>query len=160
MKIMISAALILLCGCSKPKPNQEIVTFPTHQNLDCAPFGIRSVLFDVSEDEDDEFEVPSISESDAEQAMNEVIDNWASVWGEVRPRVEQLLSDYEYGKSLSELMEQPSNTIYVHISPSLDEDDNSRYRLDVAVDVGLEHGSHVFGVELEELVPIEATATF
>jgi len=136
------------------------MTFPFHQNLDCPPYGTRSVLFDLLEEEDDEFEIPVLSQSEAEIAKNNVVENWATIWEEVHPRVSKLLSDYEYGKTLSELLAEPSNTIYVSISPPEDNEDKVRFYLDIAVDVGLRHGSHVFGVEFAELTPITATATF
>ncbi len=133
------------------------MSFPSHHDLDCSPFGTKSVLFDLLDDEDDEYEVPVLSDVVAEDARNQVISNWKSVWSEVYPRVEELLKDYEYGLTLSELLAQPSNTIYVSISAP---EEDEKFRLDVAVDVGKEHGSHVFGVEFEELTPIGANATF
>ncbi len=133
------------------------MSFPSYHDLECPPFGARSVLFDLFEDEDDEYEVPVLSDADAEEVKRLVLANWNSVWMEVYPKVEVLLRDYEYGMTVSELLAKPENTIYVSFSPP---DEDELFRMDVAIDVKTEHGSHVFGVEFEELTPVEATATF
>lgn len=133
------------------------MSFPSHHDLECPPFGVRSVLFDLLEDEDDEYEVPVLSAANAEEARIRVLANWNSVWMEVYPKVEVLLKDYEYGMTVFELLAQPENTIYVSFSPP---DEDEKFRMEVAIDVKKEHGSHVFGVEFEELKPGDATATF
>lgn len=133
------------------------MSFPSHHDLDCSPFGTQSVLFDLLEDEDDEYELPVLSDSVAEDARKQVISNWKSVWSEVYPRVEELLKDYEYGLTLSELLAQPATAIYVSMRAP---DEDEKFRTDIAIDVEKEQGSHVFGVEFEELTPVGAAATF
>ena len=158
MKMLIAAVIILLCTCTGKRPTPRTnMSFPSHHALECSPFGVKDVRFDLIEDEDDEYEVPVLSDADAQDARKRVLANWNSIWMEVYPKVEVLLMDYQYGMTVSELLAQPGNTIYVSFSPP---DEDEKFRMEVAIDVKKEHGSHVFGVEFEELKPGDATATF
>ncbi len=87
----------------------------------------------------------------------EVIANWPAVWIAARVNIDELLDEYEYGKDLEELIGDPNNSIQVLIMAP---EGGERYRLDVFLNVGFEMGSHVFGVDFEELKAQEATATF
>ena len=87
----------------------------------------------------------------------EVVANWPTVWIAARVKIEELLEEYQYGKDLEELIGAPNNTLHVLIKAP---EGQERFRLDVFIDVGLEMGSHAFGVDFEELNAQEATATF
>lgn len=163
MKPLFLVLVALTCSCNKPAAPrntatpQSNVNFPSNHPLDCPPFGTRNVLFDLLQDEDGDDDRPALPPDVAEDARNSVMTNWNGIWTDVVPRVEELLKDYEYGKTVADLLADPKNTIYVTIIPP---DEDEQFRLDVAIDVKLERGSHVFGVEFEELTPVDATATF
>ncbi len=164
MKPMNLALVALICSCNEPVAIKDTATtpqsnmnFPSNHPLNCPPFGTRNILFDVLEDEDGDDDGPALPTEVAEDAGTAVMTNWDGIWSEVFPRVEELLKDYEYGNTVAELMADPKNTIYVTIIPPYEDE---KFRLDVAISVKLEQGSHVFGVDFEELKPVDATATF
>ena len=130
--------------------------FPIEQSLDCPPFGKHSVAFNRQED-DPKYNLPGMPEKLAASAHEDVVSHWPAVWDAARPKIEQLLTEYEYGKTLQELLSDPKNSLNVFIMVP---EGKERYRLDVFIDIGLKMGSHVFGVEFEELVAKQATATF
>ncbi|MGJ8640393.1 MAG: hypothetical protein ACSHYA_13485 [Opitutaceae bacterium] len=127
--------------------------FPTQHTLDCPPYGKQIVTVSLMDD-DPEF---IVADDVAATAHDEVISQWKSVWGATHPKIEKILKEYEYGKTLKELLSDPKNSLNVLI---MSPDEEEAFRLDVFVDVGFKMGSHVFGVEFEELTPLEATATF
>jgi hypothetical protein len=59
--------------------------------------------------------------------------------------------------TIAELLAQLGNTTYVSFRAP---DEDEKFRMEVAIDVGKEQGSPVFGVEFEELTPGDASATF
>ena len=129
---------------------------PIERSLDCAPFGMQTVKFD-REKALPKYNLPGVPEEQAALVCDEVAANWPSVWIAARVKIEELLEEYEYGKDLQDLIGAPKNTIHVLVKAP---EGGERYRLDVFLDVGLEMGSHAFGVDFEEMKAQEATATF
>lgn len=129
---------------------------PAKVTLDCPPFGMLNVDFG-SQEADPEYNLPGVPEEDADRYSDEVVENWPGVWNSASAMIDELLKEYEYGADLQELIQVPTNTINVYIMTPEEEE---RYRLNVYLDVGFENGSHVFGVEFEELEAREASATF
>ena len=79
------------------------------------------------------------------------------MWDDACGAIDQLLEDYNYEKTLTQLLAEPANSVNVTIMvPQRGE----RYRLDVFLDIGLPMGSHVFGAEFSELTQVDASATF
>ena len=143
-----------LIGCTKDKP--RTMQPPTERSLDCAPFGMQTVKFE-REEADPKYNLPGVPEGQAALVYDEVAANWPTVWIAARVKIEELLDEYEYGKDLQELIGAPKNTIHVLVKAP---EGGERYRLDVFLDVGLEMGSHAFGVDFEEMEAQEANATF
>ena len=93
----------------------------------------------------------------AQKAYAQIISNWSSLWGDALPMMEQEIVDYEYDKSVSELLENNNNTVNVLIMPPFEDEE---YRLDIFIDIKFPQGSHVLGVEFIELQADEVTFTF
>lgn len=148
-RIILSLCCLLLAACDV----RQSIKFPIQHTLDCPPYGNQIATVSLMDD-DPEF---IVADEVAAAAHEEVISNWASVWDATRPKIEEILKEYEYGKTLKELLSEPKNSLNILIMPP---DEEEAYRLDVFIDVGFESGSHVFGVEFEEMTPLEATATF
>lgn len=129
---------------------------PKECPLECAPYGTHNVKFN-REEPDPRYNLPGVPLERAVVFSEEVIANWPAVWIAARVNIDELLDEYEYGKDLEELIGDPNNSIQVLIMAP---EGGERYRLDVFLNVGFEMGSHVFGVDFEELKAQEATATF
>lgn len=133
--------------------------FPSHQHQECPPFGSKDIRFLISDDEeeDEEYDVPVLSEADAQTTAMFVHENWGAIWSEVLPRVEALLVEYKYSGTLADILADQSNWIQVVLAAP---DEDAKNPISVEINIGSEHSSIVYGVEFDGLKPIGPIVVF
>lgn len=140
---------LILNACMK---NEEI-SLPNKIILNCAPYGELVVTIDLMNDDPEFALTPNVTQ----KAYSAVIKNWDALWATALPMMEQEMIDYEYDKTISEIFNDKANTLNVMLMPPFEDEE---YRLDLFIDIKKGMGSHVVGVEFNELEAEEVTFTF